>query len=252
MAQRKIAWLAAGGVVLVCAAVAAISLHRGGNLSLPHGSEIIAGVAALGTFGWLAFAGLQIVVSLSGVLPASALGVAAGSIYGTGLGFTVSAASTLAGAGFAFGLSRSVLRPWIERRMRDRQNLRRIDAAIQREGWRLACLVRLSPVMPFAATSYMLGLSSISLRDYCIGTLGSLPALFGYVVIGALAGAGVHDTSGGASAIRLVLLGAGILATGLVTIRIGRIVAAVTGWRSSELDMTPTDAATTSQPASST
>jgi uncharacterized membrane protein YdjX (TVP38/TMEM64 family) len=252
MSRGKTTSVVFGSVLLAGLAVAAICFLIHYGLKPSMGTETIAAIAALGTFGWIAFAGLQILVSVSGVLPASALGIAAGSIYGTSLGFTVSAASSLAGAAFAFALSRSVLRPWIERRMRDRQHLRRIDAAIQRDGWRLACLVRLSPIMPFAATSYMLGLSSISFRDYCIGTLGSLPALFGYVVIGALAGESVHASTSGVGLIRLGLICAGVLATGIVTLRIGKIVAAVTGWRSPELEMTATDAAATPRPASRT
>ena len=35
--------------------------------------------------------------------------------------------------------------------------------------------------MPFVATSYLLGLSAISLRDYMLGILAALPALLGYV-----------------------------------------------------------------------
>jgi hypothetical protein len=38
--------------------------------------------------------------------------------------------------------------------------------------------------MPFVATSYLLGLSAISLRDYMLGTLAALPALLGYVSLG--------------------------------------------------------------------
>jgi uncharacterized membrane protein YdjX (TVP38/TMEM64 family) len=249
MPGSSIVWIAFG--VIVLAAVVAV-LSGVGGLSLPHGTAMIAAVAGFGAFGWIVFAGLQILVSVSGVLPASALGIAAGSVYGTVLGFSLSAASSLAGAALAFGLSRSVLRPWIERRMRDRQHLRRIDAAIRRDGWRLACLVRLSPIMPFAATSYMLGLSAISFRDYCIGTLFSLPALFGYVVIGSLAGAGVQASTSGTGLIRLGLLGAGLLATGIVTVRIGRIVAAVMGWGSAaqQLDAADPDSAPSSIPMS--
>jgi uncharacterized membrane protein YdjX (TVP38/TMEM64 family) len=99
----------------------------------------------------------------------------------------------------------------------------------------------LSPIMPFAATSHMLGLSAISFRDDCIGTLGSLPALLGYVAIGNLVGASVQASTSGAGLIRLGLLGAGVLATGIVTLRIGRIVAAVMGWRSADLEMQAAD-----------
>jgi uncharacterized membrane protein YdjX (TVP38/TMEM64 family) len=249
MAGAKTARMVLGLIVLglVALATAVAALGGTGFLSLPRGSDVIATVAGFGTFGWIAFFLLQILVSVSGVLPASALGVAAGSIYGIALGFVLSGLSTLAGAALAFGLSRSVLRPWIERRMRGRQQLRRIDAAIRRDGWRLACLVRLSPIMPFAATSYMLGLSAISFRDYCIGTLFSLPALFGYVVIGSLAGASVQASTSDAGLIRMGLLAAGVLATGVITLRIGQIVAAVMGWRSAEPEIEAAD--DTTQPS---
>jgi uncharacterized membrane protein YdjX (TVP38/TMEM64 family) len=39
-------------------------------------------------------------------------------------------------------------------------------------------------LMPFVATSYLLGLSAISLRDYMLGILAALPALLGYVLLG--------------------------------------------------------------------
>jgi hypothetical protein len=38
--------------------------------------------------------------------------------------------------------------------------------------------------MPFVATSDLLGLSTISLRDYMHETLAALPALLGYVSLG--------------------------------------------------------------------
>lgn len=243
--SKRAGWLAVTLAGLAgAAAVAVKGLHaRGLSLAaLPRGTDAMAAIAALGATGWVTFTGLQIVVSVSGILPASALGVAAGSIYGIGLGFALSAASSLAGAAAAFGLSRSVFRPWIERLMRDRPHLRRIDAAIQKEGWRLACLIRLSPVMPFAATSYMLGLSSISPRDYCIGTLGSMPALFGYVAIGALAGAGFHAWNSGEGLFRIGLLVAGLFATGLATWRIKKAFGAVVGLPSEHLEMAGVDA----------
>jgi uncharacterized membrane protein YdjX (TVP38/TMEM64 family) len=59
---------------------------------------------------------------------------------------------------------------------------------LAQDGWRLVCVLRVSPVMPFAMTSYALGLTGISQRAYLLGTLAALPALLGYVTVGALAG----------------------------------------------------------------
>jgi uncharacterized membrane protein YdjX (TVP38/TMEM64 family) len=81
----------------------------------------------------------------------------------------------------------------------------------------------MSPVMPFSATSYALGLSSVTTRDYMIGTLAAMPALFGYVLLGSLTRDGVAGWSGGDSSIRLALLGLGAVATALLTLRLGQI-----------------------------
>jgi uncharacterized membrane protein YdjX (TVP38/TMEM64 family) len=69
----------------------------------------------------------------------------------------------------------------VERLAARRPRLRNLDALIGRDGWKLVCLLRISPVMPFSATSFALGLSSIGLCDYIVGTLASFPALSGYV-----------------------------------------------------------------------
>jgi hypothetical protein len=76
-------------------------------------------------------------------------------------GFLLAAASTMVGALAAFFLSRSLFRPTVERLIATRPRLRNFDALIAQDGWRLVCLLRISPVMPFSAASYMLGLSSI-------------------------------------------------------------------------------------------
>jgi uncharacterized membrane protein YdjX (TVP38/TMEM64 family) len=230
MTGKRIAFLAAGFAVLAVAAGAAVAIASGSpSNTAARVLAAIDGATHLGAAAWLAVAAVQIAVSVSGLLPASMVGIVAGSMFGIGPGFALSSAGLLAGAGLAFALSRGVLRPWVERLMRGRPRLHRIDAAIQQQGWRLACLLRLSPVMPFAATSYMLGLSSIHFRDYCIGTLGSLPALFGYVAIGALAGASMHAWGSDAGLIRLFVLGVGLVATMLVTLKIGGIVAGALG-----------------------
>ena len=86
----------------------------------------------------------------------------------------------------------------------------------------MVCLLRFSPVMPFSATSYMLGLSSIDLRSYIVGTLAALPALFGYVLIGTLADAGLSAWMSGAGPLRWILLGIGGVATLVLTVRLGQ------------------------------
>lgn len=185
---------------------------------------VLQAVRDLGSAGGVVFAAVQVLVAVSGVLPASLLGVAAGALYGLPGGFALSGASTLAGAALAFALSRSVLRPAVARFLARRTRLRELDGLVAEDGWRFACLLRASPVMPFAATSYALGLSAITLRDYLIGTLAALPALFGYVLLGVLAGSGVAGWSS-SNPLGGWMLAFGALATLGLTLRIGQLVA---------------------------
>ena len=183
-------------------------------------------VRDLGDAGRALFAVAQVLVAVSGILPASMLGVAAGVLYGLPAGFLVSGASTLAGAVLAFALSRSVLRPAVRRVLARRPRLRELDGMVAKDGWRMACLLRVSPVMPFAATSYALGLSSIGLRDYVVGTLAAMPALFGYVLLGTLAGSGITVWSS-RSPLGGWMLALGVVATLVLTLRVGQLVARV-------------------------
>ena len=185
---------------------------------------LMGSLRALGVGGAIALTALQILVAVSGVLPASLLAVAAGAIYGFVPGFLLAATAVLIGAVLSFALSRSLFRPAIERLAVRHPRLRNLDALIDQDGWRLVCLLRISPIMPFSATSFALGLSPIGLRSYMLGTMVSLPTLCGYVFAGTLADSGLSIFSGSASPLHWSLLAIGVAATLLLTLRLGQIV----------------------------
>ncbi|MBB6251634.1 TVP38/TMEM64 family protein [Nitrospirillum iridis] len=180
-------------------------------------------VRAAGATGWLTMVLLQVLVAASGVLPAALIGLAAGAAYGVALGFPLAALSLMIGALLTFALGRSLFRPWVARLLPGRPRLAALDGLVAGDGWRLVCLLRLSPVMPFAVTSYALGLSSVTLPAYVIGTLASLPALLGYVVAGQVAGAAVQGWGDGGTPWRLAVLVLGAIATLGVTLRLGQL-----------------------------
>jgi uncharacterized membrane protein YdjX (TVP38/TMEM64 family) len=151
------------------------------------------------------------------------LGIAAGTAFGLPLGFLLAAVGTMAGALLSFGLSRSLFRNAVARQLARRPGLARFDALLAQEGWRIVCLLRISPVMPFAATSYALGMSAVGTEAYVLGTIASLPALLGYVYIGALTEAGLSAWTTGATPVQWAVLGFGGLATAALTLIIGRL-----------------------------
>ncbi|GJD33157.1 TVP38/TMEM64 family protein [Methylobacterium aerolatum] len=197
-----------------------------GILAPDAARDLAARVAELGPAGPAMLLAIQALVAASGVLPASAIGIAAGALLGPVLGFAVAAAGTMAGALLSFALARSVIGARALARFGG-SRLAALDGALATEGWRLVCLIRLSPIMPFAPTSLALGASAVALRDYAIGTLAALPALFAYVALGALGQGGGHLAAGvgRAEGLRLAVLAAGALATVLLMLRLRRILA---------------------------
>jgi uncharacterized membrane protein YdjX (TVP38/TMEM64 family) len=217
----------ATGLAVAVAAllIAGVVISIGFTRSLQASAEALAiWVRSFGAGAWLIFAGLQVLVAASGVLPASLLGLAAGTLFGIGYGFALAAISTVAGAWLGFCLSRSTLRDMLGVLFRRQTVLRNLDALVARDGWRLVLLLRLSPIMPFAATSYALGLSSVRSRDYLLGTLAALPALFGYVVVGWFVNSSIAAPDPGAHWLQRALFAAGVIATLAISLRLWRMV----------------------------
>jgi uncharacterized membrane protein YdjX (TVP38/TMEM64 family) len=221
MSARRRPWLALSLLALLAACFLLGRLLPASMAGAP--ARWLAAAQGLGPGSWIAFLVGQTLIAASGVLPASLAGFAAGAVFGLLPGFLLAACSTMAGAVGAFALSRSVFRPWIAGLLARRPGLSRLDGAVAQDGWRSVCLLRLSPIMPFAVTSYALGLTSVAWRDYLIGTLASMPALLCYVALGRFAGAGVTAAHAGATPAGLALLALGIVATVLLTVRIGAL-----------------------------
>jgi uncharacterized membrane protein YdjX (TVP38/TMEM64 family) len=222
-ARLRPAYLLAALVLPVLALVRTVpSLRLEGDFLTAHIKPLLAA-------NWLAFATGQVLVAMSGLVPASIMAVFAGGLYGMGLGLAISMVATMFGGWLAFLLSRSMLRPWIERAVRRSATFERIDRAVEQEGWRFVLLLRISPVMPFALTSYGLGLTRLSQREYLIGTLASLPPLVGYVALGALGREGLRSTSGGVGMWHWALVVAGIGVVGYALLRVRAAMAKVAG-----------------------
>lgn len=219
MNRRALFYRAVVALALLCGLIGGLVIARGSPGSVLQGAEsIVTWIRSQGSLGLLVFLLLQMGVILSGIVPASLAAIAAGLIYGTVVGSAVSALATMAAACAAFFLSRSLFRPLIAGWMESRARLNTFDELVNADGWKVVCLLRLSPVMPFAAVSYMLGLSRIGLRAYVLGTLACLPALVGYVALGAVSHRGLAAWTDGATPLHWLILVGGGLATALLGI----------------------------------
>ncbi len=216
------------------AAALAVVVFLGLMLSVLAGPALMH--TGLGEAAWLRDQGVrggalfilfEFGLTLVGIVPGALLGVLAGGIFGITGGFITSSIGIMAGAMAAFGLSRTMFRGWIAEMLGNRRRLNLLDDKIARQGWLIVALLRISPVMPFSVTSYALGLSGISARDYALGTAASLLPLLGYVVIGALGGLTVQLHSAGGDRVRLVLLCLGGAATLVLTLVLTRMLTRV-------------------------
>ncbi len=161
------------------------------------------------------------VISTVAAVPGSILTLAAGFAYGPIWGLALASPASVAGATCAFVLGRTLLRDWAVRQVGSSPRARAIDAAIEREGFKLVLLLRLSPLFPFNVLNYLLSLSNVPLRSYVVASaLGMLPATALYVYLGSLATtaaelSGAGKTGGGLSS---AVYGLGLVATLAVVI----------------------------------
>jgi uncharacterized membrane protein YdjX (TVP38/TMEM64 family) len=179
-------------------------------------------IAGLGAAGVLMFAALYILGALL-LGPVWLLTVVAGLTYPLLPAVAlVSAVSTLAAA-FAFLIARHFARSRVEQLIRRDDRLAAVDRAVGRQGWKVVFLLRLSPVVPYAASNYLYGVTAIAFRPFLLASwIGMLPGTFLYVSLGA-AGRVALRGGGSRTSVQWAALGAGLVATVAVTVWIARL-----------------------------
>ena len=100
-----------------------------------------------------------------------------------------------------------------------------IERAVSARGRRIVFLLRLSPLIPFNFLNYALGLTTISVWDFVIASLGTIPGTFVYAYAGkvtgeALAISGQAEVPKNASYYALLI--AGLVATVAATTVVSR------------------------------
>lgn len=209
--------------VLLAAALVVAAVAGGQQLAAAV-PAFAARVRDLGPLAPVAFA-LGYALATVAFVPGSLLTLAAGAVFGLGLGVAVAFAGATLGASGAFLVARYLARARVERAIAGNPRFAAIDRAIGREGRRIVFLLRLSPVFPFTLLNYALGLTTVRFGDYLVASVGMLPGAALYVYAGKVAG-DVAALAGGAApgrgAAYYVVLAAGLAATVLVTLLVTR------------------------------
>jgi uncharacterized membrane protein YdjX (TVP38/TMEM64 family) len=177
-------------------------------------------VAHQGVWGVVLYGAVYVVAVLLFV-PGSLLTIGAGLVFGLLWGTVVVSVASTAAAALAFLIARYVARDRVEALAGGNEKFRAIDQAIREKGWKVVALLRLSPLVPFSVSNYLYGLTPVALGPYVLASwIAMLPATVLYVWIGAAGRAAAERQ--GRSPLEWALLGAGLLATAVVTVMVSR------------------------------
>lgn len=193
--------------------------------SLPFDQAIGAAnrwIAGLGWWGPVVL-GLAYVIATILFVPGTILTLAAGALFGLGLGMVTVSLGSTAGAACAFLIARYGARDRVAAIADRNPKFGAIDRAIGEGGWKIVALLRLSPAIPFNLQNYLYGLTPVRFWPYVITSwLAMLPGTFLYVYLGHVTGAAIGDrrerTAG-----EWWMLVVGLLATAAVTVYVTRL-----------------------------
>ena len=164
-----------------------------------------------GPMGMLGSGAASVVLALMFV-PGAALTMVAGAVFGVGWGIVIVGIATTVADAAAFLLGRYVARGSVVRLMERYPQFKIIDRTISRGGWRIVALIRLSPALPYSASNYLFGVTSVRFLPFLISSgIFTLPGAFAYLYLGYVGA----ETVGGAShgPIEWALLVTGLVVT---------------------------------------
>jgi uncharacterized membrane protein YdjX (TVP38/TMEM64 family) len=174
-------------------------------------------VQGVGPIGYVLYA-LAYAVCCVFLVPALALTLGAGAIFGMVKGTLVVLVGATFGATAAFLLARTVMRAKVEAMTAGNAKFRAIDRAFIHEGAKIMWLCRLSGFPPFTWVNYAFGLTGIGLGPYVLTTFfGIIPGTLAFTYAGA---AGAAAVTGSGNRIGLIVTAIGAVLVSVVVARI--------------------------------
>jgi uncharacterized membrane protein YdjX (TVP38/TMEM64 family) len=152
---------------------------------LPHisMSNLRSYILGYGSFSVLIFLVLHALKPVIIILPTVLLSVVAGSIYGLVAATALSVIGCFLSATSAFYIARIVGRHHAVKLSKGK--LIKLDRNIEKNGFKVMLIMRLSMIFPYDALSYTAGLTRMSYSDFILGTtLGIVPEMIAYSFLG--------------------------------------------------------------------
>jgi uncharacterized membrane protein YdjX (TVP38/TMEM64 family) len=174
MARRKHLLRVAGLVAVVAALVTLSLVVEPSRLLDPDALRGEAADHPWRASGLFLLAAMGIKLLFVPFTPISLLG---GVVFGGALGGTLALAALLGSSVVSFAIGRKLGRGWVEDLVDDEEGkLRFVERLLRRHGLLAVIVLRVVPTLPLSAVNVVLGHSSVSARDFVLGTaLGLLP-----------------------------------------------------------------------------
>jgi uncharacterized membrane protein YdjX (TVP38/TMEM64 family) len=166
-------------LTVICIVATGVAAYFLGGIDPEH---LERGLQQAGIWAPIVYIVLYIIATLL-ILPSTALNLTGGAIFGPWLGtFWTSIAAVIA-AVVAFAFTRTIGREWVAQKLAGRWQA--MDAEIHQGGLFYMFAIRLLPIIPYGLVNFTAGLTSVTLKDYLIGTiLGTIPGVLPFVLIG--------------------------------------------------------------------
>lgn len=140
-------------------------------------------ILSYGEFAALVFVIIYSLKPILFVVPASLLSIMAGGIFGPWKAFFLSMISCFFSATVAFFLAKKLGRPFVDKILKGK--VMKLDNGIEKHGFMIMLLMRLSFVFAYDPLSYAAGLTSMKYRDFILGTIiGIVPEMLCYSFMG--------------------------------------------------------------------
>lgn len=167
-------------LTLICIVVSGIGIFFMGGIN-PQLLENF--VAKLGIFAPFLYIFLYILGTIL-LLPSTPLNISGGLVFGFWWGLVWTAIAAIIAAMVSFAYARFLGRKWVKQRFGI--HLQRLDKEIKRGGMGYIFAIRLLPLIPYGIVNFGAGLTSVSEKDYLVGTiLGTIPGILPFVMMGA-------------------------------------------------------------------
>lgn len=166
-------------ITFICLVATGIAVYVIGGID---NTQIQTWLKSSGIWAPIIFIELYVVATVL-ILPSTALNLAGGAIFGPWLGILWTSIGAIIAAIVSFAFTRTVGRELVAKRLAGRWQA--MDVEVSRGGIFYMFAIRLVPIMPYGLVNFAAGLTSVSFKDYVLGTtIGTVPSVLPFVLLG--------------------------------------------------------------------